>query len=741
MNRNSTSFQTYLRHFYATNPQSVGKADDPLAGYLRYYQYTIYAYMKAALKNDIRHDARGLLLYHEPGMGKTILAVALAHMLKEIGYDVLVFATKTLESNMTENINKMRRDIPELNILPKSMRTKSGTISDKDFDFVSTNSSNLVEQIKRMAVNTKGADLSKIRLRDVLKGRVIIIDEAHILANSITNGSQQAVQLYEELIACGNSIYIFFLTGSFLINSPFESVPLINMLLGKNYLPAEREKFDALFRTVELLKENQNILMNACSGLISVANIDRNDEAMKINFPEELRTKVIDIPMRGEQSAMYIAARNQELEEQKRWAIGKTSPKGKKGLAFQKNEDVASTYRIRSRMASNGINKWKWITDDILSHPDQIILVCMPFLSEGGIQDFLKYFIPTSKYRELIVNSNGVTVSGPPELMDGLKLVGSKEFKPKKRKPLGQKKRTVGFGENDHILEFDKREKPDSINAQEEIIAPIEEFKDAKHNPEVIPNDRRYYCVFTGDTEMKVRQHLINIMSDPKNVRGKFCHVMFASMTGATGIDLKNGRRVILAQPFWHMELFNQLKHRFIRFGSANALPSEERNVQPIILRSTLEPERDNLTGKVVERPTTDIDLFNMGMKKVRLNLAFIDILKRVSVECLAGVSQDPKICRVCLANNKQLSTGDFYQDQYLPNSCVDLDNYIKPEDSIPADNLEGLTEIIYEFRPWYYKLVGGEYVIYEFVPEKNKLFKINRIHPYYPPVRKLIAN
>jgi hypothetical protein len=732
--------------------------------------------MRAVVDGEINHEARGLILYHEPGLGKTILAISLANMLKIMGYDVLVLAPKSLESNFQVNIDKLRKI--DSSILPTGVRNKSGLISTKDFEFVSTNAGNMIQQLKRLGGIT--GDISTIRLRDVLKGRVIIIDESHIIANSITNGSSQAVELYKELIACGKSIYTFLLSGSFMTNSPFESAPQFNIVLGKDYFPTDEAKFDSLFGTVENINTNRAMLQNMCSGLVSFVKINRSDPEINARFPEELKTRVIDLPMDDEQGADYISSRNRELDEQKEWAIGRRASHGS-SADFGKASQGASTYRMRSRKASNGNNKWKWCTDYILAHPTENILMYLPFINEGGIGDFIKYLQKRSKYVELIVNKAGIVISGPIELRgrrfdvigshevklrdsndikldgetseintklrerkatpyvsvipDSIQIFNGKckkdksESRYKNKSTKTKTPRNISFGSNETV-EFDKRQSTSTIADSERV----------KNSEE----DVKYFCIFTGDTEVEVRQHLIDIMSHPKNTEGRFCHLFMISSTGTTGIDIKNGRHVILGQPFWHMELWEQLKHRLIRFDASEALPKEKRNVQPIILRSVLTTglqESLNLEHKT----TTDIDLFEMGIRKLKVNYAFLDVIHSVSLECLLGISTSPELCRNCIANSKPLVTHDsFWLDQYMPNNCVDMEAYIKKDiiRSIDIDDIDknDLKQIEYQFTPYYYKMNNG-LNIYEMVPEKHKLILMPVGHPYYSILRNVIES
>ena len=123
--------------------------------FLRYHQYIIYQYM---IKNP---KARGLLLYHEMGMGKSISAVALAEYYRKHDPDrnIVVLLSKSLQENFKKNIGKFIKDQTKNYIkdAAKSPDLESNltdsqidTIVDKKYKFVSLNASNMFTQMTRI---------------------------------------------------------------------------------------------------------------------------------------------------------------------------------------------------------------------------------------------------------------------------------------------------------------------------------------------------------------------------------------------------------------------------------------------------------------------------------------------------------------------------------------------------------------------------------------------------------------
>ncbi len=65
----------------------------------------------------------------------------------------------------------------------------------------------------------------------MLENSLVIIDESHNFSNSVTNGSKNAVKLYELLMNTKN-VKIIFLTATPIINEPFELTPIFNLING-----------------------------------------------------------------------------------------------------------------------------------------------------------------------------------------------------------------------------------------------------------------------------------------------------------------------------------------------------------------------------------------------------------------------------------------------------------------------------------------------------------------------------
>lgn len=162
------------------------------------------------LLRDYMQDAspyRGILLYHKLGAGKTYSSIVIAENLKTTRNVVIM-----LPASLKPNFEKELLSLPEYKADPMKWKEK--------YSFVSYNASNTLDQIRRVG----GFD-----------NKVVIIDEVHNLVSKMVSGiygiSSQGKEIYEQLMNASN-VKIVALSGTPVINDPFEIAVLMNILRG-----------------------------------------------------------------------------------------------------------------------------------------------------------------------------------------------------------------------------------------------------------------------------------------------------------------------------------------------------------------------------------------------------------------------------------------------------------------------------------------------------------------------------
>lgn len=431
LDRNNTSFTLQLfEHFKNTTWEKE-------YGFLKYYQNVVRSFV-----NSVDLDSRGLLIYQTMGLGKSILAVSIAmDLMKE--RQPIILLTKSLQENMRGAIKKyisLRKEHEPDYHLGRLSPHELDVWIDKNYSFVSMNASNMLKQIGKAAEghSTEEFDAAlEKKFGEVLKlmsldRKLLIVDEAHNFFRAITNGSKNAIGLYD-MIMKAKDLKVMFFTGTPIANDPFELVPCFNMIgskHGKPIFPEDYKDFNKLFIDSNGKIKNKEKFQNRIMGLVShVSHLSKpgaafgiNDPSTRAEFPEELPTVIERVPMDPDQYVMYGSARDKEREEGKRGGPGNrivdlpalTKPKNK----------AASTYRVASRQLSNFCPpsghraekdpskiptvyltspKFRKIHENINKHNNQLGIVYSQFVGVGGIGAF-KGFLNNNNWEELKVS-------------------------------------------------------------------------------------------------------------------------------------------------------------------------------------------------------------------------------------------------------------------------------------------------------------------------------------------------
>src|SRR3989344_1326565 len=231
---------------------------------------------------------------------------------------------------------------------------------DRNFSFVSMNASNMMHQMSAAARSAEEKEMDKkykaVAELGSLDGNMLIVDEAHNLFRAITNGSKNAMELYK-VITQSKNLRLIFLTGTPIASDPFELVPCFNMLArrdGKPILPEDWKTFYQLYVNMETGHiKNKNKFQNRIFGLISYVSHKTVKEASAVEFPEELKPKIVFVNMSSRQYMLYTLAREKEREEGKMRARYRGKDIGGVPLLQKPKSDTASSYRVRSRQISN----------------------------------------------------------------------------------------------------------------------------------------------------------------------------------------------------------------------------------------------------------------------------------------------------------------------------------------------------------------------------------------------------
>ena len=228
--------------------------------------------------------------------------------------------------------------------------------------------------------------------------------------------------------------------------------------------------------------------------------------------------------------------------------------------------------------------------------------------------------------------------------------------------------------------------------------------------------------IYNNDLEnlpSKLQKSLIN----KSNLRGEIVKVLFATSTGAEGLDLANVRQVHITEPYWNPVRLQQVMGRGVRYRSHENLPPDERHVDIYTYISVFTTEqmenasvalktRDTnpiieLTDEDIGLPvvfnpleypcfTSDQSIYYIAHKKKTITNDFFQLLKEAAVDCNLNALQNEEIN--CFNYNSNVNNQDY---SFTPNISEDEGSaYIQAQQK----------EIITTGKPISYK--GKKYIL-----------------------------
>lgn len=384
----------------------------------------------------------------------------------------------------------------------------------------------------------------------------------------------------------------------------------------------------------------------------------------KSAYPEKLPTKIINVSMSHFQYGMYFNARKKEKD-----SVINSFSVGKKVNPMQVPGLSNTSFRIKSRQISN---------------------YAEPLEESDKLDDsfITKHCPKVQKMLEIVddrPNEIGLIYS---QFLDhGIELVG---------KVLKHK----GYEEVSTLEELDKL-------TQSQINA-----------------DR--FAIISGSINTDIRTKILEVVSSPENMNGELIRLLLITVTGATGLNLKNVRYVVIFEPFWNEVMIDQIIGRAVRYESHIGLPPEKRNVQPYIFIA-IHPE-----GYEIEELTTDQHLMKVIEKKTQEINYYLDILKEASLDC----TKNYKNCRICHPTNKSLYTRDLINDLELISPCTPLREEEISISEIMIDDLKFAYTFEKPDKPNIFELH-----LFYFDPKVNSFIEIGINHPYYEKIYEFIRN
>lgn len=610
------------------------------------YDKRLFDYQNVILQHMINDDTRGLLLYWTVGSGKTMISVSICEYFRKLGRLPIIISPKSLQDNFVKTINRYTND-------------NEKALS--QYIFASSNSPNLIKQMTSSLIN-EGSN------NNYLSNKVIIVDEAHSLFNSITNGSKVASEFYS-LIMNSKNIKLLLLSGTPIVNNFFEIVPAINMCTGYigkklTILPEFYDEFINYFVDKKTLK-NTDKFQNRIFGLVSYYGdfyyekyipFQENIKLIikKENFPDRLPIKIIKVSMSPKQNGRYLEFRELEKRETKyenkygNGVIGGvivnenyTENFGGEingGAILREKNIESSSYRIRSRQVSNIL------------------------LDDANFDDIKDY---SPKFSALLKNIND-------NHKNQLGLIYS------------------------NFLEY-------GIIPISKLLSRngyYDYFDDSK------PEDAKCYALFSGKIDIEVRNNIVTLFNSKENMDGSLIELLLVSSVGSKGLNLKRIRHLHIMEPNWSYTTTEQIIGRGIRYKSHDDLPEEERNVS--VYQYLADYNKEYKEAVKPKDQTSDLTLFYNSLKQKELNDQFLLLLAETAIDCDIFNKKINFECYNCIPDNNILYHPDIHVDMKIPNPCKKkiLNEFIYDDDVYYYSNDNGIIDIYKKNKDGIYYMI-----------------------------------
>jgi hypothetical protein len=691
--------------------------------------------------------SRGMIANHHMGSGKTLLAISIIDAALRNGYERVIYIAPT---SLEENVDKGIREYEQVT---------GHKVDRKLINFI-RRSHTIVKNISKgerdESIMLDTSSLSK-NIRNLDKC-LLIIDEVHLVMQSISNGSPAMIEFYE-LLMNSPSVRLLFMTGTLINSRPFELVPLFNLLDGRRIFPETRKQFmEAFWDNETKTMKNKNKFQNRIAGLVSRIDpealqlmigedgkIIKRDSASSNKksdtesmFPEQYETKVLRIPMVGRQVGVFMIRREKEIKEDVDRKVGRASAVSQK---FGREDKQSSTYMVRTRQCSNyapppeieaiysmdipnkdkkkriekieseGIQpddtispKFVVIDQLIRKHKGQKGIVFSFFSGIGGNGALARYLICNEREVEL------------PSLMD--------------EKSLTMKYKCCGYKQ----LEFDNNKSPTNLGP-------------------------KTFAIMNGSVDPVIKDRIISIYNDIANDHGENLPVLLIGSSESQGLDLKCGRYVIMMEPQFIDTIRQQLFTRLVRYASHVRLDPMERNVQPYILVATYPKNFDaagyigtqvkskvGLTAEQLEKGlsmSTDERMYKKMNSNNEMIGPFQQAVNETSIECNVLRKYLPDLnCRLCAPDNHSLFTDIIKGQPHERLFSYDLFE-ADPCQEYKTEEVEAIKISVGDIDYYYTKdeTSPNGVIIYYHNKEKDIYEELLPNSPAYSPIINALAN
>ncbi len=553
------------------------------------YQKFLTEYMR--LHNKVGNEkakSRGLLVYHSLGSGKSISAINMAEACRIYGGNQVRKVIAMIPATL--------HDEPWVKELTGSLGPKTIS-SEKDLPkngwylLHYNDTTGFKRQLESFGNNP-------------FDNSVVIIDEVHNFMNTLPRTKDSLRwKLYEQMMMAHNAKFIF-ISGTPVMNTPFELAFIYNILRGFTLFPVQEEEFmNLFFRDGKMI--NKTMFMKRINGLTSyysgigesvyaqkkikrinleMTEIQANNMIKIQEFEEKLQKSKDNTPL-GESRA-DIESQIKTMKRAKALKAKGTLAQalGIKSSPFSQETDEQSRLFTFSRANAN------------ISYPQEILV---------------KY---SKKNVEAIVDPKNYD-----KVVANLDFGKIKQYSPKFSAAISLIKNSPG-----PILLYSSFKEVYGINILAETMKRygFEEFEVGN------TSNKPKFVLWTGDTKQSDKGKILKHFNSNENIDGSIIKAILITEAGKEGINLRAVRQVHILEPWWNLNRIKQVIGRAVRICSHSHLPKKDQVVD------VYQYFVDYPKGMKTKMPAPDILVEQVAKKKNAMEDEVLMAIKNSAIDC-----------------------------------------------------------------------------------------------------------
>ena len=541
-------------------------------------------------------NMKDILIYHGLGTGKTATAINIYNILynKDNNINCIILIKKSLKNDPWLNsLNIWLNDNKEEKF--KNIYWIFYDSPKADITFFDT--------IKKINLNHKN---------------LFIFDEVHNFITSVYNNinskTSKSLSIYNYILNEKknnyNNNYIILLSGTPIINNPFE-LGLIFNLLRPNILPNNENKFNELFlkndNTINL--NNINLFQRRILGLVSYY------KGEIINTFASKNVIIRNINMRFYQSNIYkhyLNIENQMLKRSKNNSLFSIYTRLVCNFVFPELKTINPYNRFKSMKDKDDKNNYEDqdiedlnIYDDIKKYFNKINDedINNKYTINDDLKNYMENYLNNP---DLFFENNNIKKSNL--LIEFLRLSCKIIYLIFDL-----------FNQNGPALVFSNFVNNEGLQI---IKLYLHYFNFTSFN-DINNNSKFKYVEFNGSISDDIRKNNLINFNDIKNIDGSYIKIILISPAGSEGLNLSNVKSVHILDPYWNNVRIEQVIGRAIRYCSHKDLPLDKRVVIVYKYYSIIE-----------DVETTDIKIKNIADNKEIINNQFLKYIQQSAFDC-----------------------------------------------------------------------------------------------------------